>query len=241
MAYAGLPSLDAKLSVRGLVSPYRHKADAMDCTLDSLVQSYVAEMRRHQPSPPYNVGGWSAGGVLAYVAAQQLLDAGHEVSRLLLIDSPEPTEGLHPLPDDFYEACTTVGLFGRTHSVAAGTASTAEGKGQGPPPWLIPHFKATINLLADYRAPPLRVPAGMQQPMVSIVWAGRPALAEHSLACSPSKGLDFLTAERRDFGPGLWARLFARDVERCEVLHGWDHFGMMVSLARSIDFGTTRL
>jgi hypothetical protein len=69
----------------------------------------------------------------------------------------------------------------------------------------------------------------MLHPKVSIVWAGRPALTERDPAYTRSEGLKFLIAERRDFGPGKWAQLFAGGVERCEVLHGWDHIGTMVS------------
>src|SRR6185503_1889192 len=43
-----------------------------------------------QPQGPYQLGGWSAGGLIAYEMAQQLQQQGHAVSFLALIDSNLP-------------------------------------------------------------------------------------------------------------------------------------------------------
>jgi amino acid adenylation domain-containing protein len=47
-------------------------------------------LRNVQPEGPYLLGGWSLGGILAYEMARQLLEAGEEVARLILIDSYAP-------------------------------------------------------------------------------------------------------------------------------------------------------
>jgi thioesterase domain-containing protein len=47
-------------------------------------------IRQVQPSGPYQLGGWSLGGVIAYEIAQQLQAAGQQVQMLALIDSYTP-------------------------------------------------------------------------------------------------------------------------------------------------------
>ncbi|MCI0395888.1 MAG: amino acid adenylation domain-containing protein, partial [Chloroflexi bacterium] len=51
---------------------------------------YLSLMREVQPEGPYLLGGWSAGGVVAFEMAQQLRNQGQEVGLLVLIDSPVP-------------------------------------------------------------------------------------------------------------------------------------------------------
>jgi iron transport multicopper oxidase len=45
-------------------------------------------VRQIQPHGPYILGGWSAGGMYAFEAARQILEAGEQVASLILIDSP---------------------------------------------------------------------------------------------------------------------------------------------------------
>ncbi len=58
--------------------------------IEGMAARYVAEIRQHQPSGPYLIGGWSLGGVIAYEVAQQLTQAGEEVAALLLLDCSLP-------------------------------------------------------------------------------------------------------------------------------------------------------
>ena len=57
-------------------------------------------IREVQPGGPYHLGGWSLGGVVAYLAALELRAAGEEVPVLALFDSPAPPEGGAP-PSDY--------------------------------------------------------------------------------------------------------------------------------------------
>jgi acyl-CoA synthetase (AMP-forming)/AMP-acid ligase II/thioesterase domain-containing protein/acyl carrier protein len=50
----------------------------------------IDAMRRIQPNGPYRILGHCYGGVVAFEAARQLLDAGQEVASLLLLDTPCP-------------------------------------------------------------------------------------------------------------------------------------------------------
>ena len=134
-----------------------------DHSFHEVISSYIAGLRSRQPRGPYHLGGWSAGGILAYAIAQELLAAGEKISSLLLIDSPPPTRGLDRLPDRFFDHCTSVGLFGTEMQRGSEPAK--------PPEWLMPHFRAQIELLHDYRAPPM--PAHLiKDTKITIVWAG---------------------------------------------------------------------
>ncbi|KAL4924155.1 uncharacterized protein BDV17DRAFT_295686 [Aspergillus undulatus] len=50
----------------------------------------MAEIKRRQPQGPYMVGGYSMGGTAAFEMARQLLEAGDEVDKLVLIDTACP-------------------------------------------------------------------------------------------------------------------------------------------------------
>ncbi|RJO78473.1 non-ribosomal peptide synthetase [Nocardia panacis] len=73
-------------------------ATAVDTVAD-MARDYIAALRRVQPEGPYHLGGWSLGGMVAFEMAQQLTSAGHQVARLILIDTMtiRPGDGL-PVP-----------------------------------------------------------------------------------------------------------------------------------------------
>jgi thioesterase domain-containing protein/acyl carrier protein len=56
-------------------------------SIEEMAARYVEELRRIQPRGPYQVGGFSFGGRVAYVMAQMLREAGEDVHLLALIDS----------------------------------------------------------------------------------------------------------------------------------------------------------
>jgi thioesterase domain-containing protein len=64
--------------------------------MDEMVTEYLHELALQNPNGPYFLGGWCAGGTIAYEMAQRLLRAGHEV-HLALMDVDEPNE---PTPTD---------------------------------------------------------------------------------------------------------------------------------------------
>jgi thioesterase domain-containing protein/acyl carrier protein len=68
--------------------------------LAEVARDLVAAIREVQPGGPYHLGGWSLGGVVAYLAALELRAAGEEVPVLALFDSPAPPEGGAP-PSDY--------------------------------------------------------------------------------------------------------------------------------------------
>ncbi|MFQ4146580.1 amino acid adenylation domain-containing protein [Chlorogloeopsis sp. ULAP02] len=58
--------------------------------VEDMASTYVEAIRKFQPYGPYQIGGWSFGGIVAYEIAQQLHKQGQEVSLLAILDSYLP-------------------------------------------------------------------------------------------------------------------------------------------------------
>ena len=65
-------------------------ADARAC-IEEMASRYVEAMRATQPAGPYQIGGWSFGGLVAFEMAQQLKRQGEDVTLLALFDATRPT------------------------------------------------------------------------------------------------------------------------------------------------------
>ena len=52
---------------------------------------YLEAVRSIQPEGPYDIGGFCLGGIIAYEMTRQLQEAGHEVTTLVMVDSPDNT------------------------------------------------------------------------------------------------------------------------------------------------------
>ncbi|GHO70187.1 hypothetical protein KSC_090790 [Ktedonobacter sp. SOSP1-52] len=59
-------------------------------SLEGIAAYYIAAIKEVQSEGPYQIGGWSAGGQIAYEMAQQLQREGQEVRLLALLDSKPP-------------------------------------------------------------------------------------------------------------------------------------------------------
>jgi thioesterase domain-containing protein len=86
--YAGLLPFLPDRPVYGLQA--RRTAPPPD--LDALVDDYLAQIRAAQPTGPYHLLGWSAGGTIAHAIACRLQHDGEQVRFLALLDS-EPGTG----------------------------------------------------------------------------------------------------------------------------------------------------
>ena len=80
------------LQIRNLSKP-----DILPKTMEEMAADYVDVIRSVQPTGPYNLLGWSLGGLLAYAMATHLQKAGHDVGTLTLLDSYP----LHMLPSNW--------------------------------------------------------------------------------------------------------------------------------------------
>lgn len=220
-SYANLPKIHSDIAVIGLNCPYVRHPQEMTCPLDDLINRYLDEVKRRQPHGPYNFGGWSAGGILAYRATQILIQGGEEVENLVLIDSPEP-KGLDRLPQRLYDHCNTIGVFGKA----------MPGQSTSPPAHLFAHFNATIEMLHNYNAKPL--PADRLRGVL-IIWATDSVMDGINLPKLPpgsddTEGMKFLTEKRTDFTAHGWKTLFPGAIVDVKRLEGAHHFSMMVSL-----------
>ncbi len=213
-SYAPLPRIDPDVAVFGLNCPYMKNPQDMKCGIEDITPRYLEEIRRRQPTGPYYFGGWSAGGVCAFDAAQHLDRIGEQVVRLILIDSPFPI-GLEKLPPSLYDFFSSIGLFG--------TGDKA------PPSWLLPHFLAFVDSLDRYRAVPF--PRG-HGPQTHLIWARdgvckgpedpRPYMDEKT-----PKEMKWLINNRVDFGSNGWEGLLGGGEVVVETMEGANHFTMM--------------
>ncbi|KAJ5884708.1 conidial yellow pigment biosynthesis polyketide synthase [Penicillium taxi] len=211
-SYAPIPALSPDIAVFGLNSPFMTTPEEYTCGVSGVARYYVEEMKRRQPVGPYNVGGWSAGGVIAFEGAQQLIRAGDKVDRLILIDSPCPLT-IEPLPISLHRWFNTLGLLG-------------DGEPSKIPSWLLPHFQASINALSTYHARSID-PA--KAPTTYIIWC------EDGVCKNPEDPrpdpypyghAQFLLENKTDLGPQLWDAMVGRDNLRISHIPG-NHFTMM--------------
>lgn len=74
-------------------SPFLHGDALPSGGIDTLVERYVAEMRRAQPCGPYFVAGYSYGGILAFELARRLERDGQAVAFVGVIDVGPDSSG----------------------------------------------------------------------------------------------------------------------------------------------------
>ncbi|PLB49342.1 BcPKS20, polyketide synthase [Aspergillus steynii IBT 23096] len=88
-----LARISPSMTVYALNSPFitAQPAPGHLPSVQGMAASYTAEIKRRQPKGPYLLGGYSFGGIVAYEAVRQLLEAGDEVEKLILLDVPCPT------------------------------------------------------------------------------------------------------------------------------------------------------
>jgi naphtho-gamma-pyrone polyketide synthase len=212
-SYAPLPRIAADICVIGLNCPFMKTPQDMTCGIPDITPRYLDEVRRRQPHGPYYFGGWSAGGIAAFDAAQALDKVGEKVERLIFIDSPFPI-GLEKLPPRLYDFFNSIGLFG-------------EGK-KAPPEWLLPHFLAFVDALDKYDAKPF---ASGHGPQTHIIWAKdgvckNPGDPRPDMTDAP-KEMRWLLNNRTDFGPNRWDELLGGGKLVVQTMEEANHFTMM--------------
>lgn len=217
-SYASIPALDQRIAIYGLNSPFMTKPSDFNNGIDGAASIYLAEIRRRQPSGPYHLGGWSAGGIVAYEAALQLQAEGERVDSLVFFDSPCPIN-LEPLPSRLHEFLADVGLLG--------------GERRQPPAWLLPHFEATIKALASYK--PASIIKDKKKissvPRTLAIWArhgvcGRPGDPRPERYDDDPKSMKWLLENRTDFGANGWDALLGLEAMEIHSIDG-NHFTLM--------------
>lgn len=213
-SYIAIPDLSLKVAVFGLNSPFMKCPEEYDCGVVGIAAMFLIELRRRQPHGPYLIGGWSAGGVVAYEAAQQLLQAGEVVEKLLLIDTPCPLI-IEPLPSSLHRFFNTIGLLG--------DGLRSERK---IPSWLLPHFAASVTALSTYTGTKMD-PA--KAPKTLAIWC-RDGVCKYPSDPRPDPypygHAQWLLENRVDFGPQQWDAYIPMEKFSTASMPG-NHFTMM--------------
>jgi iterative type I PKS product template protein len=221
-SYTTIPTISPlSLCVYGLNCPFMKDPASFTIGVRGVTQIYLNEIKRRQPHGPYLLGGWSAGGVLAFELTRQLLAQGETVSKLILIDSPCPL-GLEALPASFHKFCDSIGLLGN---------------GEGPgkiPSWLLPHFAASVRELTAYSEfLDTQVIDTSGMPFTTAIWA-RDGIVKQEGDPKPEwdekrrmpNSMKWLVENRKDLGPNGWENLLGKGKVECVSTTG-NHFTMM--------------
>jgi naphtho-gamma-pyrone polyketide synthase len=217
VSYGPIDAVGTDVCVYGLNCPWLKTADKLvQFGLKGLATLYVEEIRRRVPRGPYNLGGWSAGGICAYEAAIQLTRQGETVDRLIFLDSPNPI-GLEKLPPRLFDFINGLGLFG-------------DGKA---PDWLLAHFLAFIDALDEWKPVPWdealnnKAPA----PRSFILWAEdgvckdtdeRPEYRDDD-----PREMRWLLENRTNFGGNNWDVLLGEKNLSIQRIKDANHFTML--------------
>lgn len=154
LAYGKLPPIHHNVCLIAMNSPFLADAKQYTCSIEHTAQLWIDEVRRLQPKGPYTLGGWSAGGYYAFEMAKVLLDAGEEISDLVLIDSPcRLVYGA--LPMDTVKELSTKALMGTWDA-------------NSTPRWMLDHFDSTIAAVKVYKPTPI-TRKGISR--VYLIWA----------------------------------------------------------------------
>jgi len=205
-SYVDIPDLSPDVAVWGLNSPYMKCPEEYNVGVTGMAEHFIAEMKRRQPSGPYLIAGWSAGGVIAFEAVNQLTKANEDVEQLILIDAPCP-DTIEPLPSSLHRWFGSIGLLG-------------DGDLSKLPSWLLPHFAASVTALSNYTAEKIDP---VRCPLISIIWC------EDGVCKLPSDPrpdpfpyghAQFLLDNRTDFGTNLWERYLNADKITCHHMPG---------------------
>ena len=209
-SYVSIPNIGPDVCAYGLNCPFMKDPELWQCGIEVSALIYLAEIKRRQPKGPYIVGGWSAGGVIAYAVVQALLAAGETVEKLLLLDSPCPVD-LAPLPTRLHVFFNEIGLLGTGDPLKT-------------PKWLLPHFSAAIRTLSDYDPKP-----SIRNVPTYAIWcregvAGNPGDPRPPPAEDEDPApMKWLLNHRTDFGDNGWGQLCGVENMKYGVMGGVSH------------------
>ena len=78
---------DPEQPIFGLQAKGLDGKETPNTSVEQMAKDYIEHIRSVQPDGPYHIGGFSAGGVVAYEMARQLHAAGQQVAVLALLDT----------------------------------------------------------------------------------------------------------------------------------------------------------
>ncbi|KAL9100808.1 MAG: hypothetical protein Q9163_003856 [Psora crenata] len=213
-SYTSIDDISKTVAIWGLTSPFLKTPDEYIVGIAVMASKFIKEIKRRQPKGPYHIGGWSAGGIISFEICQQLIAAEDVVDTLVFIDTPCPLI-IEPLPGHLHRFFGSIGLLGE-----------GDGALEKLPPWLLPHFAASVRALATYQ--PKRILSG-KCPKVYAMWC------EDGVCKNPDDPkpdpypyghAQWLLENKTDFGPNLWDRFVDKDKMSISKMGG-NHFSMM--------------
>ena len=216
-SYFALPDISPEVCVYGLNCPWLKSPQNLKCTLEQYVAKFLVEVRRRQPQGPYNFGGVSAGGILAYEAARQLAGVGERVDKLILLDTPDPV-GLENPNERMYDFLDSLGMFGMD--------------GKGTPKWLRPHFDAFLRVLDAYDVQKFESSSSSPTPAAHIFYA-RDGMCKDENDPRPEvrpddpREMRWLINNRTDFTGGGWNTLLGKDNLHITALDDVNHYTIL--------------
>ncbi|KKY25484.1 putative polyketide synthase [Phaeomoniella chlamydospora] len=230
-SYMSIPAINPEdICIYGLDCPFMKDPASYTIGINGVSKLYLEEIYRRQPKGPYYLGGWSAGGIVAYEVAQQLATLANnnpprkhefEVAKLIMIDSPCPID-LKPLPTRLHQFFADVGIIGSNSGHV--------------PSWLIPHFESSIKNLSAYRPQTLLKNNATSPftPETLFIWATLGVYQSQSnmkfqVYDSDPENMKWLLENRTDFGSNGWHDLLPIEHCRFQPVEGANHFTMMKS------------
>ena len=243
-SYINLPPFKSKLPVYALESPFLQCPLEYTYTFEQVATVYVGEIQKICPSGPVMLGGWSLGGIHAFEVGRQLTALGREIKALIMIDSPCPKPLPH-MPDPTIELMEQTGVF-------IGIKRAGQAKETPMPLSTKQHLVSCVKALKVYDPVPMLPDLRPEHKFV--IWAKdgtfekmsegveaaakreAEATAESGPADDGAVGLrkDWLTSQRKSFGPNGWDRLVGDGLE-CVAIDG-DHFSIMNVPAVCVSF-----
>ncbi|MFF7638507.1 thioesterase domain-containing protein, partial [Kitasatospora sp. NPDC008050] len=105
-----LPHLPADQPLYALQARSLREADGLPNSVTTMAAGYLEHIRAVQPNGPYQLLGWSFGGLVAHEMAVQLRQQGQQVSLLAILDSYPRVEESQGDAPDFDEAAALAGI-----------------------------------------------------------------------------------------------------------------------------------
>lgn len=87
LPYLPLASYFRQQPIYGIRNPKFGQFEDVFTSVEEMASNYIQQIQTIQPEGPYQLGGWSFGGIIALEMAQQLIAQGHSIKLVLLIDS----------------------------------------------------------------------------------------------------------------------------------------------------------
>lgn len=233
--YLHLSPLQSNAPVYGIDSPFsRAPEHVKSAGITGIAKIMVQALLKARPEGPFNIGGFSGGGMLAYEVSRQLADAGREVDGLLIIDMACPRSEI----DSSLVKVSPEAGFEMFYKMAAQDAFWSVTPSSLP----MRHLLAFFEAVGEYHPPPM---SATQRPRrCAVVWAEkgligrcsdnpqlRDELADRGFAVAPYPGF----MQDPALGAIAWGVPDKCGVEGVLGPNGWDEYVGGDILCKSVD------